>query len=99
MGQGSSSSNSALQIVDEEALSLTRKSKGKETGRRMVKRTLMYKTSSVLSTTSRDTFPPSSQTERRRTIQRWKVLQRCKSSAKASTEIFFDRLHGKHHRL
>ena len=71
MGQGSGSSSSAPQIVDEEALALTGKRKGRQRGIRMVRRTLTYQRSSVLSATSRDTLPPSSHIGRRRVTLRW----------------------------
>ena len=60
MGQGSGSSSSAAQIVDEEVRDLTWKSKGKAKRKKdMVRRTLTCQRSSVVSTTSKDTFPPS----------------------------------------
>ena len=88
MGQGLGSSNIAPQIVDEEALSLTGKIKGKQRGRRMVIITLMCQRSSVLSTTSRDTLPPSAQTGRRRVTLRWLDLQRWMSLAGTSMRTF-----------
>ena len=80
MGQGSGSSSSAPQIVDEEALALTGKSKVRERERRVVRRTLTCQRSSALTATRRDTLPPSAQTGRRATL-RWSDLQRWMSSA------------------
>ena len=71
MGPGSVSSSSVPQIVDEEALALTGRSKGKATRKKDGRRTLTYQRSSVLFATSRDTLPPSAQTGRRRVTLRW----------------------------
>ena len=87
MGQGSSSSNSAPQIVDEEALTLTGKSKGKAKRKKDGKKNLICQRSSVLSTTSRDTLPPSALIGRRVTL-RWTDLQRWRSSTGTSMRSF-----------
>ena len=88
MGQGLGSSNIAPQIVDEEALSLTGKSKGKAKRKKDGKKNLDVSKASVLSATSRDTLPPSAQTGRRRVTLSWLDLQRWKSLAKTSMRIF-----------
>ena len=83
-GQGSGSSNSAPQIVDEEALALTGMNKGKKKRKKDGKNNLDVSKASVLSATSRDTFPPSAQTGRRRVTLRWLDLHRWMSSARNS---------------
>ena len=69
MGQGSGSSSNAPQIVDEEALALIGKSKGKAKRKKDGKKNLDI------------SLPPSAQTGRRRVTLRWLDLQRWMSSA------------------
>ena len=88
MGQGSGSSSSAPQIVDEDALAHTRKSKGKAKRKKDGMKNLDVSKVSVLYATSRDTLPPSAQTRSKRVTLRWLDLQRCMSSKRTSMRSF-----------
>ena len=88
MGQGSGSSNNAPQIMDEKALALTRKSKGKAKRKKDGKKNLNVSKVKCFSTTSRNTLPPSAQTRRRRVTLRWLDLQRWMSLAGTSMSSF-----------
>ena len=88
MGQRSCSSSSAPQIVDEEALALTEKNKGKAKRKKDGKKNLDVSKVKCLSATSGDTLPPSAQTGRRRVTLKWLDMQRWMSSARTLMRSF-----------
>ena len=88
MGQGSGSSSSAPQIVDEDALALTWKSKGKEKRKKDRKKNLDMSKVKCFIYHKQGHFASQCPDMKKKNNTRWQVLRRWRSSTKTLTKIF-----------